>query len=443
MDLEFDDFGSELPIAATRPTAVTLADLLATSTPMHWDEAVAVLQELLALVTSMRRDDIPAFEDVVIDPGGTLMIRSLRHGERGPLAAGRALHALLATADVPVALRLFVTQANAPETHRSLDAFAKALTYFGKSDRAELIRAAYGRYKPSATPTATQRPVLASVPPRARPPALPETSQPLAAPRSLQNGLVVAAAVVGLVSVAAIAWLFFGHSTQAATTSETAPVEATTASSTPTPTAARAGTKAAAPAAARSAHPVDTTLAHAATTGAPAAAAVPKARDVRAVTTPAPGLNSSHARAPQSNRASTSADLAFDVAAAEPARIASLAGALAPASGSISTVITSQQAALASAVYSRDDVDVQPPVMLYPQLPPQLFVGSPSEGLENRMEIVVAPDGTVERVRLTRAPRRMADMMLLSGAKLWRFAPAVKDGVPVRYRTTITWTVFP
>jgi hypothetical protein len=37
----------------------------------------------------------------------------------------------------------------------------------------------------------------------------------------------------------------------------------------------------------------------------------------------------------------------------------------------------------------------------------------------------------------------MADMMLLSGAKLWRFSPAVKDGKPVRYRTTLSWTVFP
>jgi outer membrane biosynthesis protein TonB len=97
----------------------------------------------------------------------------------------------------------------------------------------------------------------------------------------------------------------------------------------------------------------------------------------------------------------------------------------------------------AKAIYSRVDADVQPPVMLYPQMPPPLIVGTASEGIVNSMELVIATDGSVERVRLVSEPRRMADMMLLSGAKLWRFSPAVKDGEPVRYRTTLSWTVFP
>jgi hypothetical protein len=33
----------------------------------------------------------------------------------------------------------------------------------------------------------------------------------------------------------------------------------------------------------------------------------------------------------------------------------------------------------------------------------------------------------------------MTDMLLLSGAKLWKFEPATKDGQPVRYRTTVSW----
>jgi outer membrane biosynthesis protein TonB len=76
-------------------------------------------------------------------------------------------------------------------------------------------------------------------------------------------------------------------------------------------------------------------------------------------------------------------------------------------------------------------------------MPPPLIVGASSEGIVNSMELVIATDGSVERVRLVSVPRRMADMMLLSGAKLWRFSPAVKDGEPVRYRTTLSWTVFP
>jgi outer membrane biosynthesis protein TonB len=59
------------------------------------------------------------------------------------------------------------------------------------------------------------------------------------------------------------------------------------------------------------------------------------------------------------------------------------------------------------------------------------------------MEIVVSATGEVERVRLVNGPTRMPDMMLLSAAKSWRFRPALKDGEPVRYRTTASWTGFP
>jgi hypothetical protein len=84
--------------------------------PIRWDEAVAVLQEILETATTTGGADapIPAFEDVIIDREGAVRIQGRRRGERGPVAAGRALHTLLATADVPLPLRLFVTQANAP-----------------------------------------------------------------------------------------------------------------------------------------------------------------------------------------------------------------------------------------------------------------------------------------------------------------------------------------
>jgi hypothetical protein len=98
----------------------------------------------------------------------------------------------------------------------------------------------------------------------------------------------------------------------------------------------------------------------------------------------------------------------------------------------------------ATTIYSPDDADVQPPVMIYPSLPPAVFVARNADVVVvNRMELVVAADGSVERVRLVNGPTRMPDMMLLSGAKLWKFTPAMKDGVPVRYRTSVTWSGFP
>ena len=93
-------------------------------------------------------------------------------------------------------------------------------------------------------------------------------------------------------------------------------------------------------------------------------------------------------------------------------------------------------------VYSSTDLDVRPALLLYPQLPPPLLAERRA-GVVNSMELVVSESGTVVQVRLIDGPRRMPDMMLLSGAKMWKFRPAVKDGEPVRYRTVVSWSGIP
>jgi outer membrane biosynthesis protein TonB len=50
------------------------------------------------------------------------------------------------------------------------------------------------------------------------------------------------------------------------------------------------------------------------------------------------------------------------------------------------------------------------------------------------VEVLVSPDGGVDRIKLVSQPRRMVDVMTLSAAKMWQFEPALKDGEPVRYR---------
>ena len=94
-------------------------------------------------------------------------------------------------------------------------------------------------------------------------------------------------------------------------------------------------------------------------------------------------------------------------------------------------------------IYSADDPDVQPPVLLEQQMPVPLLTVDPQTATVNRMELLVNPDGTVERARMIAGPGRMPDMMLLSGAKMWKFTPAMKDGEPVRYRAVLSWTAFP
>jgi hypothetical protein len=61
----------------------------------------------------------------------------------------------------------------------------------------------------------------------------------------------------------------------------------------------------------------------------------------------------------------------------------------------------------------------------------------------NTIELIGTEDGTVDRVRLVSAPRRLSDMMLLSGAKTWRFEPASRDGRSVKYRLLLSWDATP
>jgi outer membrane biosynthesis protein TonB len=93
-------------------------------------------------------------------------------------------------------------------------------------------------------------------------------------------------------------------------------------------------------------------------------------------------------------------------------------------------------------VYSREDADVLPPVLADPQLA-QSALPELDRPVVNTLELLVAEDGSVERVRMLSRPRRMADMMVLSGVKMWKFRPAFKDGRPVRYLTVLDWTVTP
>jgi hypothetical protein len=96
-----------------------------------------------------------------------------------------------------------------------------------------------------------------------------------------------------------------------------------------------------------------------------------------------------------------------------------------------------------SPVYSIADSSVDPPVLSFPQLIPQVVGPGASSSILNRMVVIVSAEGTVERVQLVEGPARMPDMMMLSGVKTWRFTPAFKDGEPVRYRTVISWAALP
>ena len=140
-----EEFASEGPQNGG-DASISVHDLIARGTPVSWDEAVAIVEEMceVAIARSGHEAPVPALADVLLDVTGRVAISRV-DGEKSPAAAGRALHAVLANADVPVPLRLFVTQSAAPGTHRSLQEFAAGLAYFGRPNRTALIQDVYKR----------------------------------------------------------------------------------------------------------------------------------------------------------------------------------------------------------------------------------------------------------------------------------------------------------
>jgi hypothetical protein len=424
-----DDFGPEP--AGIGSGAVHVGEILARGVTIRWDEAVALLQEVLEIVGAGSRDDalFPSLDDVAIDAEGAVSVQSVRRGERGPVAAGRALHALLATADVPVPLRLFVTQANAPETHRSFKSFADGLAYFGKAGRAEMIQAIFERYRASAGTTAATpaRPKVPPIPTESRNDPSPELR------RRRVPWLMPAAAVVCIASLGAVIWLGVlggGGNAGASVLAQAKAAIGTVATALKSAPASNTTTTVA-----EKAPPPGQQ-------GKKASSAPPKPRATQnriAV----PDLEASTASLERPSFSPRSFEPLLTPPRASPAVVPERTEPAASAVPPTREIVVAPRES-AEVIYSRDDVDVQPPVMLYPALPPPVFFARSTDTLEvNRMELVVAADGSVERVRLVNGPARMPDMMLLSGAKLWKFTPAVKDGVPVRYRTMVSWTGFP
>jgi hypothetical protein len=107
-------------------------------------------------------------------------------------------------------------------------------------------------------------------------------------------------------------------------------------------------------------------------------------------------------------------------------------------------VVTAARPAFAderSPIYSRTDTDVVPARLLTTQKGGPTFRNVKPD--VNTMELVISKQGRVEQVRLMTPVKRMTDMLMLSGAKTWQFAPATKNGQPVRYRTQFSWETTP
>jgi TonB family protein len=99
-------------------------------------------------------------------------------------------------------------------------------------------------------------------------------------------------------------------------------------------------------------------------------------------------------------------------------------------------------------VYEASRTDVTPPVTISQTLPP---IPAPmlvmlQKGATRRhgiIEVTIEPDGRVGEAVIRESVNSAYDSMVVSAARQWRYKPATKDGVPVRYIKTIALEVQP
>lgn len=90
-------------------------------------------------------------------------------------------------------------------------------------------------------------------------------------------------------------------------------------------------------------------------------------------------------------------------------------------------------------IYTGDDAGVVPPMAVSRRTP----VWQPRNEIEKRrefrgfLELVVDEAGDVTSAVVGRSIHRTYDRELVDTARTWKFRPAMKDGVPVKYRMTI------
>jgi TonB family protein len=103
------------------------------------------------------------------------------------------------------------------------------------------------------------------------------------------------------------------------------------------------------------------------------------------------------------------------------------------------------RSATAARTYTTSDRDVSPPVairQIIPEPPPPLLaIMRAFQQKTGRIDVLVDEAGTVVNAVVRESVNSSYDSVLLRAAREWRYQPAMKDGVPVRYLNPVAVTV--
>ncbi|MFB3855234.1 MAG: hypothetical protein ACE148_15625 [Vicinamibacterales bacterium] len=412
---------------------VTLADLRAREVFLHWAEAVAITRALIELCP--RGDEagnrVPEAHEVQISADGTLSILGLGPSAKDAVQRiARIFDGMVAEHDLPVQLRLVaVTALAASGPYDSLMALHEALGPFERPNRMAQIASAYERYRVALA--AKPQPIGQAEPPPPQPAVRLSTKTQASAGQPFWRRKRVALAVVAAVVAAGGAWWLLSASGAAGTFDVRHVPSAVTRTASAVTAAVAAG-----------AQDLAARVGIGRTSGAAAGQRRPEAAPEPAAAPPPPRRPGPDAAGTLRSRTIVPRTSFVFQAPAPPIQPSPpLLAATAPMEPE-----PEPEAAPPppppdlSIIYSASDPDVQPPVLLRPQMPVD---PPPGRRLEDMplVEIVVSEYGEVESVKLLTPPRAPNDIMMLSAAKAWLFQPAICNGAYVRSRTLVRITL--
>lgn len=392
----------------------SLSDLLARQMPIQWHEAVAIVLDVAEwFERGVTRGVVPGLGDVAITDEGRLLLRTAG-GARTPepvRALARLLDELLKDAPAPQELRLLTRQdGSVTSVHASVEEFGRALAFFARPDRATdllaLSQRAILELERTNTEQEMQRLRSKMEESAGRGPGKPAAGPDRAA---IRRALGWGAAALALAATAWAGWTYRAQIEAQVDRVTTAALE-------------RFG----------GLTPTDPTPVEPA--GAPTAAARPPSRSLAprpdanrpAGASPAPAAV---ADSPRFLDPALSAPIATASPDAPSAAAPTNTDRPGPPATAMSPAATSPPADGRATYFSSADTDVVPAELARPQFPTS--PGREAAGTE--VEIVIDEAGRVESVRWLQFEDRYQSRMMASAIKAWRFVPAKRNGVPVKY----------
>lgn len=388
-----------------------LDDLLARDVVPQWFEGVAIVQLVCRELRAAGRESaFPNACDILIAAGGSVGVAGGVQGE--PVQTAAHVLGLMLGSDVPVRLRLAVSQATASDGgFTSLTEFSEALAYFERPNPEGIIEA-FRQRALIAPRRETASPVRVDAAPAVDKPTAPT---PPSSRRGI-NPLAVGAAAFAMVACAVI-WTAGRRLPDLLT-----PGIATAERSEPTAAAVR-------PSAKKTAGPTSISQ-HETNAGAAATS--------RRVALPESKRGSVVAPPPQLEVVATTVSYRYPTSLTSEPQV-EVSATSQP--GVIAFLVRDPAPEASDRIYSQADQQVSLPLSVYPKFPNNPTAGTAAGG--PTLELTIGANGLVERVKMLSAPRNIHEFMLLSAAKAWRFEPARIDGHPVRFRHVMTLTANP